>query len=78
MIAIDFDPAQSKQLQDLADAQGRPVNEFIRQIVAEYLEFRAATADPPESWAAASVTLAPEVMEPETWNDAPESDHGPR
>ena len=69
-MTIDLDAATRQRLDDLARSQGQDAPALARRILLDYLDFQALPADSAEDWAAASVALAPEAMDPSDWNDS--------
>jgi len=68
MIAIDLEVADQERLDRLAKSLGSDSERLARQIVVDYLDFQALPNDSEEAWAEAAITLAPEIMDVESWD----------
>jgi predicted transcriptional regulator len=75
MVAFSLDPIHQQRLEEIARSQGQDGAMIARQVVIDYLDFLALQGDSEEAWAEASIALAPEIMEPEDWD---EPRHGSR
>jgi len=74
MVTITLDPGNEQRFRELAKAQGRDIQDLVREALEEYLDLQSWEADTDEAWAEASVAMAPEVMTiEEAW---PEGDEG--
>ena len=70
MISIDLDAAHQARLDSLASAQGEDGPSLARRVLLDFLDFQALPADSEAAWAEASVALSPELMGPESWDNA--------
>jgi predicted transcriptional regulator len=76
MVTIQLDQRREQRLGQLAQAQGQDATRLAQRIIEDYLDFQTLPPDTEEAWAAASVQLAAEVFDDESWNE--DEPHGSR
>ncbi len=74
MVTLNLPADAEKHLQSLALSRGQQPDELVQQLVLDYLDFQATAGDSDDAWAAASLKMAAQVLAPESWPDAGESD----
>ena len=68
MITIQLSPEREELLRNLARSRGEDASNLARSVLEEYLD-HGAPADTNALWADASVALASEVLDQESWDD---------
>jgi hypothetical protein len=69
MVAVQLDQDREKLLHQLARREGAKPAELARRVLEDYLDFQSLPKDDAADWAQGSVTLAPEVLGEETWDE---------
>jgi predicted transcriptional regulator len=69
MITIDLDTETERLLRRLAESLGQEVSALASRAIEDYLERLSGAGDSAEQWAEASVTLTPEVLADESWDE---------
>jgi predicted transcriptional regulator len=73
MVSVELDTVREQRLRDLAESRGQDAASLARSVLEDYLDLEALPADAEEAWAEASIALAGEVLDDETWNGGPDN-----